>query len=142
MAEAIIATASASMTIKASPEKVFDAWLDPKQLARFMAAGDMTAKIDAIDAKVGGAFRFTMTGTENTFVHEGRYVAIERPRRLIFTWVSEGSDWRLSLVTVTFVPVPDGVRVELVHEGLPAGTRVDLHRNGWGSILNKLAGLY
>ena len=139
MAEAIALRATASIVVRAAPEKVFDAWLDPVKAAIFLAAGDTVARDVEIDAREGGAFRIVMSYQESGIEHRGRYVVIDRPRRLIFTWLSPGTEWRLSLVTVTFTEVQGGVRIDLEHEGLPNAEQAGRHQRGWGSILAKLA---
>ena len=73
------------------------------------------------------------------FEHSGRYVVIERPLRLVFTWISAGTDHRLSLVTVVFTPCDGGVRIDLEHEGIPDAERALRHERGWDSILRRLA---
>lgn len=138
MAEPILHQARASVTIRGKPEAVFDAWLDPKRAGRFLAAGEMVVGDIELDPREGGAFRLVMQGAAERYVHHGRYVLIDRPRRLVFTWISPGTEWRLSLVTVAFTPVDGGVRVDLEHEGLPDADRAERHRRGWGSILDKL----
>jgi len=75
------------------------------------------------------------------FEHTDRYVVIDRPRRLVFTWISAGTDYRLSLVTVVFTPVGAGVRIDLEHEGIPDAERASRHEGGWASILRQLATL-
>jgi uncharacterized protein YndB with AHSA1/START domain len=127
--------------IAASADAVFDAWLDPKLARRFLAAGDMTVSELVLDAREGGAFRIVMRGEQKTHVHHGRYVLIDRPRRLVFTWISEGTDSHLSLVTVNFAAEAGGVRVTVDHEGLPDSERAESHRRGWRSILEKSARL-
>ena len=139
MAEPILRRATASVEIEASPEAVFDAWLDPKIASRFMTGGLMTSAEAKIDPREGGAFSILMTDGQRRVPHEGRYVLIERPRRLIFTWISAGTDERLSLVTVRFTPTALGVCVDLEHEGLPGDGAVANHTQGWTSILRKLA---
>jgi uncharacterized protein YndB with AHSA1/START domain len=141
MAELILRRASVSVVIKADPAKVFDAWLDPRMAARFLAAGDTHVGEIELDPREGGEFRLVMQGERERVEHHGRYVLIERPRRLIFTWVSAGTDWRLSLVSLSFIPVEGGVRLELEHEGLPDADRLERHRRGWTTILEKLARL-
>jgi uncharacterized protein YndB with AHSA1/START domain len=138
MAEPILLRATASVVIRAEPGELFDAWLDPTRAARFLAAGDMTVSEIELDPREGGEFRLVMRGERDAIEHRGRYVLIERPRRLIFTWVSPGTDWRLSLVSLVFTPVEDGVRIDLEHEGLPDAERMQRHRRGWGTILEKL----
>jgi uncharacterized protein YndB with AHSA1/START domain len=142
MAEPSPYRAYAEIEIAAAPAKVFDAWLDPGLAARFFAGGDTVVGEIAIDPREGGAFRLVMQDGAARFEHEGRYVVIERPRRLIFTWFSAGTDHRLSLVEVTFTPTAAGVRVRVEHEGLPDAERAGRHQRGWGTILAKLSRLF
>ncbi len=141
MAERPLYKAHASIEIAASPEAVFDAWLDPAIAAQFFAAGETSVVELEMDPREGGVFRLAMQGPAARFEHEGRYVLIDRPRRLIFTWISDGTDHRLSLVTVTFTPIATGVRVQVEHEGLPDAERAGRHQHGWGTIVAKLAAL-
>ena len=76
MAEAIALRAMATIVVRASPEKVFDAWLDPAKAANFLAAGDTVAKDIEIDAREGGAFRIVMSRQDMGIEHRGRYVLI------------------------------------------------------------------
>jgi uncharacterized protein YndB with AHSA1/START domain len=134
--------ATASVTIQTTPEAAFDAWLDPRRAARFLAANETIVGEFTNDPREGGAFRLVMVNPSGgRYEHTGRYVAIDRPHRLIFTWISDGTDQRLSLVTVAFTPVDGGVRVDLDHEGIPDAERAGKHQGGWASILRKLASL-
>jgi uncharacterized protein YndB with AHSA1/START domain len=135
--------ATATVTIQTTPEAAFDAWLDPRQAVRFLAANTTTVGEFVNEPREGGLFRLIMqgAGADDRFEHSGRYVVIDRPRRLVFTWISAGTDHRLSLVTVTFTPAAGGVRVDLEHEGIPDAERAGRHQGGWASILRKLATL-
>lgn len=142
MAEASLHRATAAVTIGTTPEAAFDAWLDPRQAARFLAADRTVVGEFENDPREGGAFRLVMQGDDERFEHTGRYVVIDRPRRLVFTWISAGTDRRLSLVTVIFTPADGGVRIDLEHEGIPDAERASRHQGGWASILLKLQALY
>ncbi len=139
MATPSLNRASASVTIQAPAETVFDAWLDPAIAGGFLAAGTMHVSRFENEPREGGAFRLDMLGDGEPIEHVGRYVLIERPRRLVFTWISAGTDGMLSLVTVDFTPVDGGVRVDLEHEGIPDAEKAGRHTNGWHTILGKLA---
>lgn len=141
MAELLLARAMASTSIKAPPEKIFDAWLNPDLAGRFLAAGSTHVESIKIDAREGGAFRIGMKD-ETIHDHHGNYVLIDRPRRLVFTWVSKGTEGRLTMVEVRFTPEGDGTRVELRHDGLLNEERERQHATGWGTILDKLAALF
>lgn len=139
MAEPSLYRAHAAVTIRTTPEAAFDAWLDPQRAAGFLAAGETSVAEFANDPREGGEFRLVMQGATGRFEHTGRYVLIDRPRRLVFTWISAGTDYRLSLVTVLFTRVGEGVRVDLEHEGIPDAERARRHESGWASILEKLS---
>ena len=124
-------------TIRATRERVFDAWLDPVRLARFLCAGDTHVARVAVDARLGGTFHVVMASEEGEFDHRGRYVEIARPERLRFTWISAATGGAETDVTVTFESIAEGTRVTLVHVGLPDEAAAKRHHGGWQSILSK-----
>jgi uncharacterized protein YndB with AHSA1/START domain len=74
------------------------------------------------------------------FGGEGRYVEIDRPRRLVFTWQWDGPelDTGAQLVEVTFTENDDvSTTVLLVNRGLPEAER-ESHRAGWQASFDNL----
>src|SRR3954452_20991453 len=124
-------------TIRAGRESVFDAWLDPDRLARFLCAGDTNVARIEVDARVGGAFRVVMEGGRGAPDHRGPYVAIVPPERLRFTWISAATEGRETDVTVTFDAIDEGTRITIVHAGLADETAIKRHQGGWQSIVDK-----
>jgi uncharacterized protein YndB with AHSA1/START domain len=124
--------------LPASARTVFEAWLDPEALARFMCPQEgMRTGAISVDPRVGGAFSIVMILGERELPHTGTYTAIERYTRLAFTWRShlagEGSR-----VTLTFEALgPTRTRLTLEHEGLSEST-VPAHTSGWTQILAAL----
>jgi uncharacterized protein YndB with AHSA1/START domain len=100
-------------TIRAPRDRVFDAWLDPDRLARFLCAGDTHVARIEVDPRVGGMFRVVMASERGEFDHRGRYVEIVRPERLRFTWISAATGGAETDVTVTFDLVGEGTRVTM-----------------------------
>ena len=127
-------------TIRAPRERVFDAWLTPERMARFLCAGNTRVDVIDVDPRVGGAFRIVMADDRGACEHRGRYVEIRRPERLQFTWSSAATGGADTDVTITFEPVPEGTKVTLVHLGLPDETTAQRHEGGWRSILAKCGG--
>jgi uncharacterized protein YndB with AHSA1/START domain len=123
-------------TIAASPEELFDAWLDPEALAVWMRPGAIQSTEARVDARVGGQYEFLMRSETASHPTKGTYVVIDRPRRLAFTW-GPGSGAFDSLVTVDFLPLDHGTEVVLTHEKLPEDMR-EPHRNGWSSGIERL----
>jgi uncharacterized protein YndB with AHSA1/START domain len=125
-------------TIPGPIDAVFDAWLDADTLKRFMTPGPgMTVPAATTEPHVGGRFRIVMKAADREIPHDGEYRVIDRPRRLVFTWVSEPAGH--SLVTIDFEKLSDrSTRVTLTHEKLASAESRDGHRNGWTAILESL----
>ena len=126
---------------KCTPEKLFDAWLDPDLVRQFMCPGAMHVSHLEWQAKVGGQFRVDMTEGANTVSHRGRFLEIDRPKRLVFTWSSQhaGEDTR---VTLDFKAQQDRTLLTLTHERLPSKEAIAMHHEGWSGILDKLTSIF
>jgi uncharacterized protein YndB with AHSA1/START domain len=90
-----------------------------------------------VEPRVGGAYEITMQGKGGPIVHKGVYRLIERPRRLVFTWISGPTENKETLVTVDFVRVDKRTEVIVTHEQLPESA-MPSHRNGWTTGLQHL----
>ncbi len=126
--------------INAPAQKVFDAWLDPKMLARFMIPGEGGSVPKAeTDAKVGGRFHIVMKPGGEEIPHEGTYKTIDPHRQIVFSWESPFSVDG-SMVTLNFKPAgANATDLELVHEKFASEQSRDGHTGGWTAILDKLA---
>jgi len=124
--------------VRAPPERVFDAWLDPAMLMRFMCPGPgMTTPRAETDPREGGRFDLIMADGDTEIPHGGVYRVIDRPNRLVFTWESPFSA-EGSTVTLDFAPLSGGTRVTLTHVSFLSEESRDNHENGWGAILARL----
>jgi uncharacterized protein YndB with AHSA1/START domain len=126
--------------LPATLEEVFDAWIDPGSLAVWMCPGSVQRAVVDLDARVGGRFRVVMRGADGDYEHTGEYLVLDRPRTLVFTWVSSATEGRTTTVSVELRSSgPGQTELTLTHEGLPDDQAADRHRSGWGDILAKLA---
>ena len=133
-------TVNVDKVIHAPIEKVFDAWLNPKMLRLFMMPMPGMPEPDIEnDAREGGEFTITMHVGNDELPHTGKYLEINRPDRLIFTWVSHCSVDN-SIVTINFTKIDSNeTNISLSHvKFIDEKTRSD-HEGGWGNILDKLA---
>jgi uncharacterized protein YndB with AHSA1/START domain len=119
--------------LRAPRARVFAAWLDPAMLAQFMRPGPIATATAAVDPRVGGAFRIVMRHGDREHVHWGEYLRIEPPWLLSFTWISDNTDRRPTIVTVELVEHEGGTALTLTHRGLPP-SQVKSHREGWTDI--------
>ncbi len=125
--------------IEAPITKVFDAWLDPNMLAKFILPmpGMENSQVEN-EAYEGGKFTIIMTVGDNNIPHTGEYLEINRPSKLTFTWKSPESVDN-SIVTLHFTELGDGkTNVDLTHVKFIDEKRRENHEGGWGNILGKL----
>lgn len=100
------ATINVTITQKfnVAAQRVFDAWLDPDRLGRWMigaAVRDEEVVRIELDARVNGRYSFVVRRNGVEIDHVGTYLEMDRPRRLVFTWGINGeSEDDISRVTV------------------------------------------
>jgi uncharacterized protein YndB with AHSA1/START domain len=95
----------------------------------------------SLDVRVGGRFTIEMIGDGKTYHHTGEYLEIRRPERLVFTWISAGTNERPSVVTVEFIAQKEGTEIVLTHQGLPTDASTKAHTAGWTALLATLSGI-
>ena len=126
--------------VKATAEQIFDLWTKPDLMARWMSPypGVVDCKASC-DPRPGGAFSLVMSSPGSSREVSGTYVEIDRPRRLVFTWIGPLTNDVNTLVTVELNPRGDETELMLTHERLPMSSIVEGHTKGWGHILDHLA---
>jgi uncharacterized protein YndB with AHSA1/START domain len=116
----------ASVHIAAAPERVYEYFVRPDAMVRWM--GDFAR----LDPRPGGEFTVDVHGAPV----RGHYVELEPPHRLVIAWGYAGSPGS-SLVEVRLTAVADGTSVELEHRDLPPA-EADGHDRGWAHYLARL----
>jgi uncharacterized protein YndB with AHSA1/START domain len=127
-------------TINAPISTVFDAWLDAEMLAKFiLPMPGMENPVVENDPCLGGKFTIMMRVGDNEIPHTGEYLTIDRPNKLVFSWVSpfsiEGSTVTLNLSEIS----DKSTRVELTHIKFTDEERRSNHEEGWTNILESLS---
>jgi uncharacterized protein YndB with AHSA1/START domain len=126
--------------VKAAAEEIFDLWTRPDMLVRWMSPFPGTVNCKAsCDLRPGGAFSLVMSSGESSREVSGTYVQVDRPRKLVFTWVGPLTNNENTLVTVELNPSGNETDLVLTHERLPTSAIVEGHTRGWGHILDHLA---
>ena len=130
---------SVTKTFTASPERVFDAWLDPAMVDDWFAPGlGRMTRVD-IDPRPGGAFYLDQQRDRGIAKHWGQYLEITRPHRLVFTWCVEGVDSE-DTVSIDVTANGTGCSVTVTHRIDAAFERyADLTRQGWTLMLDGMA---
>ena len=126
--------------LPASCEDVFDMWLNPDSLRRWMRPGDSMVVHAEVEPVVGGTFRIdTQTNDGRIFTHRGQYLVVERPDKLVFTWNSTVLGEHSTQVTVEFYEQGEDCLMVLLHELPPNQGMFEDHRNGWATVLDLFA---
>lgn len=128
--------------ISAPVERVFDAWLDPAMIGRFMFGAhlrdEQTVSLDN-DPRVGGRFSYKVTRAGQLIDHVGVYREIERPHRLVLTWGVDAEQGDLSVVTITLAPDSAGCVLTLTHALHPDwADYAERTQQGWAKIVGDL----
>lgn len=132
-------TVRVTRRFSASPERVFDAWLDPKTAGRWLFATPSGQMVRVeIDARVGGSFVFVDRRDGEEVEHTGEYLEIVRPRRLVFTFSVPKFSAEITRVTIDIVPSGEGCKLTLTHENVLPGY-ASRAESGWTDILGGLA---
>lgn len=133
-------TLTITRDLPAPPDQVFDAWLDPAWLCRWMfgpGVRDETLVHLQVDARPGGRFSFAVRRHGRLIEHVGEYLVVDRPQRLAFTWEVAGES--TSRVSLVFAPLPDGTHLVLQHTLDPAWADfAERTRAGWTTMLDML----
>lgn len=124
--------------IRATPARVFAAWTDPRQMEAWWGPKGVQGFGVEIDLQVGGAYRIGNRLPDGNAVWiGGRFKAIERPNRLVYTWRIEPAE-PTETVTVEFRAEGEGTRVIVTHDGIVERAVYDDHLNGWIGCLDGL----
>lgn len=126
---------SVTRAVPAPAEKVFDVWMDPSSPGGPWFGADRVI----VNVAVDGLFYMAAKHEGRTWPHYGRFVAIERPRKVEYTWVSEATQGIESIVTVTFEPRGEQTEVTLRHSGVPDDEMGRRHEEGWTWVLSMVA---
>ena len=141
------ATSSATNTltrlrrrVRATAEEIFDLWTKPDLMVRWMSPfpGAVDCKASC-DLRPGGAFSLVMSSKESSREVSGTYLQVDRPRKLVFTWIGPLTNDVNTFVSVELYPRGDETDLVLTHERLPTPAIVEGHTRGWGNILDHLA---
>jgi len=127
-------------TIRATPERLFDAWTRPAQLKQWWGPQGVECVDAQVDLRIGGAYRIANRFSDGRVVWiTGEFERVEPPDRLEFTWRVEPQT-ASELVTVHFERRGDCTEVVVVHDRIGDERTRDVHEHGWRDCLNGLAG--
>jgi uncharacterized protein YndB with AHSA1/START domain len=130
--------------LRAEPERIYRAFLDPDAMVKWLPPNGFTGKVHEMDAKVGGRHKISFTNftTDKSHSFGGTYLEL-KPNELI-RYTDKFDDPNLPgemQVTVTLKNVLCGTDVDIVQEGVPDVIPAEMCYLGWQESLILLAKL-
>ena len=126
--------------MRATCERAFAAWTEPAQITRWWGPSGASCPEAHVDLRPGGEYRIANRFPDGRVVWiRGRFLTIERPYRLVYTWRVDDDPTTSSeeLVSVSFEPrPPDSTEVVVVHERIADDDRRRTHAVGWAGCLD------
>ena len=131
-------------TFPASAEEVFDAWTSPEVMRRwFHCEPDWETPQAEVDLRVGGTVSVVMRQPDGTEAGaQGEYRLIERPHRLVMTWIFDSDSSNEQLMDLSFSESEGSTTVVLVNSRIASEERRDSQEWGWNGCLNELARIF
>ena len=130
--------------LRATPERVYRAFLDPAALSKWLPPNGFTCTVHHVDAKVGGTYKMSFTNFTTGKSHSfgGTYLELVPFERIRYT--DKFDDPNLAgemITTITLKKVSVGTELEIVQEGIPPAIPAEACYLGWNESLILLAKL-
>ena len=130
--------------LRANPERVYRAFLDPDAMAKWLAPHGFTCKVQHMDAKVGGTYKMSFTNftTGHSQSFGGEYRELVPCETIRYTDRFDDPNLPGEMqTTVTLKPVSCGTELNVEQEGLPEAIPLEMCYLGWQESLAQLANL-
>ena len=130
--------------LRATPEKIYKAFLDPDAMAKWLPPNGFTAKVHQMDAKVGGTYKMSFTNFSTGKSHSfgGEYLELRPHERLRYTDKFDDPNLPGEMqTTITLKKVSCGTELNVVQEGVPGVIPAEACYLGWQESLAQLATL-
>ena len=109
----------------ATPERVFKAWTNKKDLVSWYGPEGFTVPFCEMDVRVGGAWRACIKSPEGAeYWMQGKYIEISSPSRLVFTYEDGSGQGRTQMI--------------FRQTNFPTKELRDAHHGGWSSAFKCL----
>jgi uncharacterized protein YndB with AHSA1/START domain len=130
--------------IRAEPEKVYRAFLDPEAMTKWLPPNGFTGKVHEMDPRVGGKHRMSFTNFSNGQSHSfgGTYLELAPNERIRYTDKFDDPNLPGEIqISVTLKKVLCGTDLNVVQEGVPEAIPAEMCYMGWQESLILLAKL-
>jgi uncharacterized protein YndB with AHSA1/START domain len=130
--------------IRATPERIYRAFLDADAMAKWLPPNGFTGKVHHLEAKVGGTYKMSFTNFSSGSSHSfgGEYLELTPHERIRHTDKFDDPNLPGEMqVTINLKKVSCGTELSIVQEGVPAAIPPEACYLGWQESLILLAKL-
>ncbi len=130
--------------LRATPEKVYRAFLDADAMTKWLPPNGFTGKVHHADAKVGGTYKMSFTNFSTGKGHSfgGKYLELKPHERIRYDDKFDDPNLPGEMVTtITLKQVFCGTELNITQEGIPAVIPAEACYLGWQESLTLLAKL-
>ena len=127
---------------RCSPDKVYEAFLNPAAMCKWLPPNGFTGSVDHVDARVGGTYKMSFTNFGSGASHSfgGEYLELVPGERIVHTDKFDDPNMPGEMkTTIEFAKVMVGTEVNITQEGVPAVIPAEACYMGWQESLNLLA---
>lgn len=134
--------------IRASRQRVFEAWTKPEEIMKWWGAANSKILGAETDVRQGGSYKIRTTpcSSGDGITEErretsatGEYLDVIPGRLLRFTWRPDWDTSEESIVTIELSDTPGGTELVLIHEGTFSEEWRNRYEQGWGCMMDRLA---
>jgi uncharacterized protein YndB with AHSA1/START domain len=130
--------------LKAPPERVYKAFLDPAAMCKFLPPNGFTCTVQHLDAKVGGSYKASFTNFSSGKSHSfgGTYQELKPGEKLRYSDRFDDPNLPGEMTTtILFKKVSCGTELSVTQEGIPAAIPPEMCYLGWQETLEALVRL-
>lgn len=130
--------------LRATPERIYRAFLDPDAMVKWLPPNGFTGKVHHLEAKVGGTYRMSFTNFTNGHRHSfgGAYLELVPNERIRHTDKFDDPNLPGEMqVTISLKEVSCGTELNIIQEGIPDAIPLEGCYLGWQESLTLLAKL-
>ena len=124
--------------LRATPERVYRAFLDADAMAKWLPPHGFTGKVHHLDARVGGSYKMSFTNFSSGHSHSfgGKYLELEPNKKIRHSDVFDDPNLPGEMITtISLQAVSCGVELRVVQEGIPTAIPPESCYLGWQESL-------
>lgn len=124
--------------LRASPERVYRAFLDPDAMVKWLPPNGFTGKVHHMDARIGGSYKMSFTNftTARSISFGGEFLDLVPHQRIRYTDTFDDPNLPGTIqVTITLKAVSGGTEINITQEGIPDIIPAESCYLGWQESL-------